>query len=137
MVMAYRASRRGLTPPSVDSIAPSRRPASVSPEDRRVQIAAAKARITLDKLTIPSRQRACAAPPAIPSCGTAFHMQSRCIATLEEAFVEATRQPVHLRSARSRDWPTARLAKCTEQLANYRGSWPSSWEMANYRGTSH
>lgn len=51
MVMAYRASRRGFTPPSVESIAPSRRPASVSPEDRRVQIAAAKARITLDKLT--------------------------------------------------------------------------------------
>jgi hypothetical protein len=45
MVMAFRASHRGLT------IAASRRPASVSPEDRRVQIAAAKARFTLDKLT--------------------------------------------------------------------------------------
>lgn len=32
-------------------IAPSKRPASVSPADRRVQVAAAKARITLDKLT--------------------------------------------------------------------------------------
>ncbi|MDQ4501848.1 hypothetical protein [Sinomonas sp. ASV322] len=32
-------------------IAPSRRPASVSPEDRRVQIAAARARIEIDKLT--------------------------------------------------------------------------------------
>lgn len=34
-----------------ESIAPSRRPASVSPQDRRVQIAAAKARRTLDRLT--------------------------------------------------------------------------------------
>ncbi len=34
-----------------DAVAPSRRPASVKPEDRRVQIAAAKARITLDRLT--------------------------------------------------------------------------------------
>jgi hypothetical protein len=51
MITAHRASRRAFTPPSGDSIAPSRRPASVSPEDRRVQIAAAKARITLDKLT--------------------------------------------------------------------------------------
>jgi hypothetical protein len=32
-------------------IAPSRRPALVNPADRRVQIAAAKARVTLDKLT--------------------------------------------------------------------------------------
>lgn len=34
-----------------DAVGPSRRPASVKPEDRRVQIAAAKARITLDRLT--------------------------------------------------------------------------------------
>lgn len=34
-----------------DEIAPSRRPASVTPEERKVQIAAAKARVTLDKLT--------------------------------------------------------------------------------------
>lgn len=34
-----------------EAVAPSRRPASVTPDDRRVQIAAAKARITLDRLT--------------------------------------------------------------------------------------
>lgn len=32
-------------------VAPSTRPASVDPKDRRVQIAAAKARVTLDRLT--------------------------------------------------------------------------------------
>lgn len=37
--------------PEAESIAPSRRPASVSPPDRRVQIAAAQARRTLDRLT--------------------------------------------------------------------------------------
>ncbi|GAA4048282.1 hypothetical protein GCM10023063_39660 [Arthrobacter methylotrophus] len=31
------------------TVSPSQRPASVSPEDRKVQIAAAKARVTLDK----------------------------------------------------------------------------------------
>lgn len=34
-----------------DEIAPSRRPASVTPAERKVQIAAAKARVTLNKLT--------------------------------------------------------------------------------------
>lgn len=33
-----------------DAVLPSRRPASVRPENRRVQIAAAQARITLDRL---------------------------------------------------------------------------------------
>ncbi|MCZ2403111.1 hypothetical protein IV498_07930 [Paenarthrobacter sp. Z7-10] len=51
MAMAHPVTRRRPAESSVDSIAPSRRPASVSPEDRKVQIAAAKARITLDKLT--------------------------------------------------------------------------------------
>lgn len=49
--MAHPATRRRPTQTSVDAILPSRRPASVSPQDRKVQIAAAKARITLDKLT--------------------------------------------------------------------------------------
>lgn len=34
-----------------ESVTPSRRPAWVTPEDRRVQIAAARARVTLDRLT--------------------------------------------------------------------------------------
>jgi hypothetical protein len=34
-----------------ESVAPSRRPASVTPADRKVQVAAAKARVTLDRLT--------------------------------------------------------------------------------------
>lgn len=34
-----------------DAIPPSRRPASVTPEERKVQIAAARARVSLDKLT--------------------------------------------------------------------------------------
>lgn len=37
--------------PRTDAIAPSQRPASVSPGDRKVQIAAARARSTLDKLS--------------------------------------------------------------------------------------
>ena len=51
MAMAHPATRRRPTQTSVDAIAPSRLPASVSPQDRKVQIAAARARITLDKLT--------------------------------------------------------------------------------------
>lgn len=51
MAMAHPVTHRRPAQSSVDSIAPSRRPASVSPQDRKVQIAAAKARITLDKLT--------------------------------------------------------------------------------------
>lgn len=51
MAMAHPVTRRKSPQSSVDSIAPSHRPASVSPQDRKVQIAAAKARITLDKLT--------------------------------------------------------------------------------------
>lgn len=37
--------------PNPDSIEPSRRPPSYSPQERKVQIAAARARVTLDKLT--------------------------------------------------------------------------------------
>lgn len=51
MAMAHLVTRRGPAQSRVDSIAPSRRPASVSTQDRKVQIAAAQARITLDKLT--------------------------------------------------------------------------------------
>jgi hypothetical protein len=51
MAMAHPITRRRPSQPSADSIAPSTRPASVSPQDRKVQIAAAKARITLDRLT--------------------------------------------------------------------------------------
>jgi hypothetical protein len=51
MAMAHPVTRRKPDQSSTDSIAPSRRPASVSPQDRKVQIAAAKARITLDRLT--------------------------------------------------------------------------------------
>jgi hypothetical protein len=50
MAMAHPATRRRPSQSEIDAIAPSRRPASVSPEDRKVQIAAAKARVTLDKL---------------------------------------------------------------------------------------
>lgn len=50
MAMAHPATRRSPSQSAMDAIAPSRRPASVSPEDRKVQIAAAKARVTLDKL---------------------------------------------------------------------------------------
>jgi hypothetical protein len=45
------ARRRKPSHPETESIVPSQRPASVSPQDRRVQIAAARARVTLDKLT--------------------------------------------------------------------------------------
>jgi hypothetical protein len=51
MAMAQPVAPRRYAESNADSIAPSRRPASVSPQDRKVQIAAAKARITLDKLT--------------------------------------------------------------------------------------
>lgn len=51
MAMAHSATRRRPAQSDVDSIAPSRRPASVTPQERKVQIAAAKARVTLDKLT--------------------------------------------------------------------------------------
>ncbi|MET3143582.1 UNVERIFIED_ORG: hypothetical protein ABIB19_003483 [Arthrobacter sp. UYEF10] len=51
MAMAHPGTRRRPTQTSVESVPPSRRPASVSPQDRKVQIAAARARITLDKLT--------------------------------------------------------------------------------------
>jgi hypothetical protein len=49
--MAKSAPHRRPTDDEMDDIPPSRRPASVSPADRRVQIFAAKARVTLDKLT--------------------------------------------------------------------------------------
>lgn len=50
MSMAKPATRRNPDHAAVDREVPaSRRPASVSREDRRVQIAAAKARVTLDK----------------------------------------------------------------------------------------
>ncbi|TSE17858.1 hypothetical protein B1A87_002990 [Arthrobacter sp. KBS0703] len=49
--MARWASHRRTSRVETDEIEPSRRPASVSPADRRVQISAAKARVTLDKLT--------------------------------------------------------------------------------------
>lgn len=51
MALAHPVTRRRTSHLETDGIAPSRRPASVSPEDRKVQIAAAKARLTLDKLT--------------------------------------------------------------------------------------
>ncbi|WP_422758936.1 hypothetical protein [Paenarthrobacter sp. C1] len=51
MAMAHPVTQGRHAQSNADSIAPSRRPASVSPQDRKVQIAAAKARITLDKLT--------------------------------------------------------------------------------------
>ncbi len=45
------AEKRRLSDSGTESVTPSRRPASVKPEDRKVQIAAAKARVTLDRLT--------------------------------------------------------------------------------------
>ncbi|NVM96086.1 hypothetical protein [Arthrobacter wenxiniae] len=51
MTLAHTGTPRKPTQTNMDSIAPSRRPASVTPEDRKVQIAAAKARITLNELT--------------------------------------------------------------------------------------
>ncbi|MGO4582799.1 hypothetical protein AB4Z38_02755 [Arthrobacter sp. 2RAF6] len=48
--MAKPATRRKADHPSENHVvATSQRPATVSPEDRKVQIAAAKARVTLDK----------------------------------------------------------------------------------------
>lgn len=49
--MTFWAKKRRASPPETESIAPSRRPDSVDPAERRVQIAAAQARVTLDKLT--------------------------------------------------------------------------------------
>ena len=49
--MAFWVRKRGAQPSETEAIAPSRRPKSVQPADRRVQIADAQARITLDKLT--------------------------------------------------------------------------------------
>ncbi|MET4144212.1 hypothetical protein ABIB45_001079 [Arthrobacter sp. UYCo732] len=51
MAMAHPTTHRRPSRAETDAIAPSRRPASVDPADRKVQIAAAKARVTLDKLT--------------------------------------------------------------------------------------
>lgn len=51
MAFASRLTRRRQAKSGLDLIAPSTRPASVSPQDRKIQIAAAKARITLDRLT--------------------------------------------------------------------------------------
>jgi hypothetical protein len=48
MAMAHPATHRRPADGQVD-VAPSRRPHSVSPADRRVQIAAAKARVILDQ----------------------------------------------------------------------------------------
>lgn len=45
VAMAHAGTRRR---PNPGDITPSKRPASVTPEDRKVQIAAAKARVTLD-----------------------------------------------------------------------------------------
>jgi hypothetical protein len=45
------AEKRRLFESGTEHVIPSRRPASVAPEDRKVQIAAAKARLTLDRLT--------------------------------------------------------------------------------------
>ena len=47
MAMAHPVTRRRPVH-DADTVAPSKRPASVSKEDRRVQIAAARARIQLD-----------------------------------------------------------------------------------------
>ncbi len=47
-----RADKRRLSHSGIGSVTPSRRPpASVKLEDLKVQIAAAKARVTLDRLT--------------------------------------------------------------------------------------
>lgn len=45
------AEKRRLSDSKTESVTPSRRPASVTPADRKVQVAAAKARMTLDRLT--------------------------------------------------------------------------------------
>lgn len=49
MAMAHTTRRKPAHTEPTRNIKPSKRPASVSPEERRVQIAAAKARITLDQ----------------------------------------------------------------------------------------
>ena len=48
MAMAHPVTRRR-PGKEASTVAPSHRPASVSPEERKVQIAAAKARVTLDR----------------------------------------------------------------------------------------
>lgn len=48
MAMAHPITRRR-PGQETHTVAPSHRPSSVTPEDRKVQIAAAKARVTLDK----------------------------------------------------------------------------------------
>ena len=54
MAMAHPETRRR-TGNEARTIEPSRRPESVSPQDRRVQIAAAKARVALDsRLGVPT-----------------------------------------------------------------------------------
>lgn len=49
MAMAHTTRRKPEHTEAPRTIKPSKRPASVPPEERRVQIAAAKARITLDQ----------------------------------------------------------------------------------------
>lgn len=51
MAMAHATDHRRSSRADTDAIQPSRRPASVDPAQRKVQIAAAQARVTLDKLT--------------------------------------------------------------------------------------
>jgi hypothetical protein len=46
-----RAEKRRFFDSKTESVAPSRRPASVTPAGRKVQVAAAKTRMTLDRLT--------------------------------------------------------------------------------------
>lgn len=46
-----RLARAHKRSPDDSDVEPSKRPVSVDPADRKVQIAAARARITLDKLT--------------------------------------------------------------------------------------
>ncbi|MEJ1193158.1 hypothetical protein [Pseudarthrobacter sp. CCNWLW207] len=51
MMILCLGRHRGLSRADYEAILASRRPASVDPEDRKVQIAAARARVTLDRLT--------------------------------------------------------------------------------------
>jgi hypothetical protein len=51
MAMTHAPAKRRRAAPEPRTVEPSHRPATVSREDRRVQIAAAKARVSVDKLT--------------------------------------------------------------------------------------